>query len=324
MYLEFYNLATMPFQLTPDSQFFFESHEHKRAIAHLLYGLAQEEGFIVITGEIGAGKTMLVERLWSQLNNEDFIGVRISTTQISGDDLLRIIAHRFDLPAEGADKATLLHRLEKFFGDVHAGGKKCLLVIDEVQNLPLIALEELRMLSNITIDGRAPFQCLLLGQPQFREMLADARLEQVQQRVLASCHMGPLSGPETKQYVEHRLRTAGWAGDPSFEDAAFTALHHYSSGIPRRVNILSSRILLAGYLDNTHNITEAMVNEVAGELQQDLAAGTRHSPKQYLSNETYDRNVDRRLLSIEQAIARHDRVLKRTLEITVQLLDSRS
>lgn len=314
----------MPFQLTPDSQFFFESHEHKRAIAHLLYGLAQEEGFIVITGEIGAGKTMLVERLWSQLNNEDFIGVRISTTQISGDDLLRIIAHRFDLPAEGADKATLLHRLEKFFGDVHAGGKKCLLVIDEVQNLPLIALEELRMLSNITIDGRAPFQCLLLGQPQFREMLADARLEQVQQRVLASCHMGPLSGPETKQYVEHRLRTAGWAGDPSFEDAAFTALHHYSSGIPRRVNILSSRILLAGYLDNTHNITEAMVNEVAGELQQDLAAGTRHSPKQYLSNETYDRNVDRRLLSIEQAIARHDRVLKRTLEITVQLLDSRS
>jgi general secretion pathway protein A len=324
MYLDFYHLSAMPFQLTPDSQFFFESHEHRRAIAHLVYGLAQEEGFIVITGEIGAGKTMLVERLWSQLNDDNFLGIRISTTQISGDDLLRIIAHRFDVPAEGADKATLLHRLEKFFGGVHASGKRCLLVIDEVQNLPLIALEELRMLSNITIDGRAPFQCLLLGQPQFRETLADPRLEQVRQRVLASYHLGPLSEPETKEYILHRLRTAGWSGDPSFEDQAFTALHHSSSGIPRRINILCSRTLLAGFLDDTHNITEAMVNDVAGELQQDLTAGVRYSQKTPSSNEAYDRNIDWRLMSIEQTVARHDRVLKRTLEIAVELFEPTS
>ena len=158
MYLEYYKLRTMPFQLTPDSQFFFDSQEHKRAIAHLIYGLSQEEGFIVITGEIGAGKTMLVERLWSQLDERNFIGVRIATTQISNDDLLKMVADGLGLRAEALDKATLLRRLEKFFGDAHAAGKRCLLVIDEVQNLPLVALEELRMLSNITIAGRAPFQ----------------------------------------------------------------------------------------------------------------------------------------------------------------------
>src|SRR5205085_2614100 len=117
------------------------------------------------------------------------------------------------------------------------------------------------------------FQCVLLGQPQFREVLSDARLEQVQQRVLASCHLGPLSSEETRDYVLHRLRTAGWQADPSFEDQAFQAIYRYTSGIPRRINILCSRVLLAGYLDDTHYITETIVNEVAGELRRDLAAG---------------------------------------------------
>ncbi|MBV9183065.1 MAG: AAA family ATPase, partial [Acidobacteria bacterium] len=162
MYADFYHLKTMPFQLTPDCQFFFDSHEHKRAFAHLVYGLAQEEGFIIITGEIGAGKTMLVERLWSQLDAQKFVGARISTTSVSGDDLLRLLANSFNLPTEPADKATLLRRLEQCFSRTTAAGKRCLLVIDEVQNLPFTALEELRMLSNMTVQGgRAPFQCLL-------------------------------------------------------------------------------------------------------------------------------------------------------------------
>src|SRR5215469_2870685 len=126
----------MPFQLTPDSQFFFESREHRRAVAHLVYGLAQEEGFVVITGEIGAGKTMLVEHLWAQLDHEKFVAVRILTTHISGDDMLKIIANGFGLPTDVTDKATLLGRLERHFADQQARGKQCLLVIDEVQNLP--------------------------------------------------------------------------------------------------------------------------------------------------------------------------------------------
>src|SRR5438067_1815712 len=134
MYLEFYKLSTMPFQLTPDSHFFFESQEHRRAIAHLLYGLSQEEGFIVITGEIGAGKTMLVEHLWSQLNDRNFVGVRVSTTQVSGDDLLKIVADGFGLQFEAAEKSTMLRRLQTFFQQIQNTGKRCLLVIDEVQN----------------------------------------------------------------------------------------------------------------------------------------------------------------------------------------------
>src|SRR5204863_7166680 len=176
-----------------------------RAFAHLVYGLAQEEGFITITGEIGAGKTMLVERLWSQLHVQKFVAVRVSTTNVSGDDLLRLLASDLGLPAGVSDKANLLRRLEELFSRVISAGKRCLLVIDEVQNLPVSALEELRMLSNITVGGRAPFQAVLLGQPQFRQLLTESSVAQFQQRVLASYHLGPLTDAETREYILHRL-----------------------------------------------------------------------------------------------------------------------
>src|SRR5439155_5475364 len=322
MYQEFYRLHAMPFQLTPDSQFFFESREHKRAIAHLLYGLSQQEGFVVITGEIGAGKTMLIEHLWSQLDAQHFLAVRISTTQVSGDDLLRMIANGFGLAATGFDKSALLRRLHEFFESARATGKRCLLVIDEVQNLSITALEELRMLSNITVERRAPFQCLLLGQPQFRQVLTDPRLEQVQQRVLAYCHLGPLNNIDTREYVLHRLRTAGWVGDPSFEEAALSAIYRHSQGIPRKINILCSRVLLAGYLDDTHDVTELMIDEVAGELRRDLAAGNEGSVKHAAETETMD--IDERLRSIEKTVDRHNRAIKRALEITARLIEIRT
>jgi general secretion pathway protein A len=321
MYAEYYNLKAMPFQLTPDSNFFFESEEHKRAFAHLVYGLAQEEGFITITGEIGAGKTMLVERLWSQLDVHKFVAVRVSTTNVSGDDLLRLVATDLGLPAGISDKANLLRRLEELFSRVISAGKRCLLVIDEVQNLPIAALEELRMLSNMTVHGRAPFQGLLLGQPQFREMLSDPRLEQLEQRVLASYHLGPLSAQDTKGYVEHRLTTAGWSGDPSFEDGAFGAIHRHSSGIPRKINTLCSRALLSGFLEDTHVITENMLHQLAEELQRDLAAGSREANTSKLKSAELDHTLDNRLISLERAVARHERTLKRTLQILLALED---
>jgi hypothetical protein len=188
----------------------------------------------------------------------------------------------------------------------------------------MTALEELRMLSNITIAGRAPFQCLLLGQPQFRQVLSDSRLEQVQQRVLASCHLGPLSGPETREYVQHRLRTAGWVGDPSFDDAAFLSIHRYTGGIPRKINVLCSRVLLAGYLDDAHHITETMVNDVAGELDRDLAAGREASANHSVPSSNIDQTIGGRLFSIEKSVARHDRAIKRALEITARLIEART
>lgn len=322
MYTEYYNLKTMPFQLTPDHHFFFESREHSRAISHLVYGLAQEEGFVVITGDIGAGKTMLVEQLWSQLDGARYQATRILTTQISGDDLLKMIARGFGLSAEGADKPTLLQRLEQFFAEKQGLGKRCLLVIDEAQNLPFAVLEELRMLSNITIAGRAPFQGILLGQPQFRQMLADASLEQLRQRVLASYHLGPLGAEDTREYVKHRLTTAGWTGDPSFDDPAFAAIHYHSDGIPRRINTLCSRVLLFGFLEEKREIGAEIINEVAEELRRDLAAGFQNGLAT-IPNGKRPHSFEQRLAALETATSRHDKVIKHALEIAARLLEGR-
>jgi len=322
MYAEYFNLKSMPFQLTPDSQFFFESREHHRAVSHLMYGLAQEEGFVVITGEIGAGKTMLVEHLWSQLDHERFVAVRILTTHISGDDMLKIVADGFGLRREGDDKATLLLCLERHFTEQQAGGRRCLLVIDEVQNLPLRSLEELRMLSNVTVSGRSPFQCLLLGQPQFRQSLANPELEQLRQRILASYHLGPLSDAETRKYIEHRLTRSGWIGDPSFEDAAFSSIFQHSGGIPRKINTLCSRLLLAAYLDEMHQIGVRMVENAAEEWRRDLSVGYATVPLQPTSNEGNGQSVEQRLASIEATAVRHDNTIKRALEIVIELIEA--
>ena len=189
----------LPFLLTPDSRFFFGSSGHSRAISHLVYGLSQQEGFIVITGEVGAGKTTLVEQLWSQLDRNTYVIARVVTTQVSGDDLLRLTMANFGLgDTPGTEKSTLLRRFEHMVRDQRKQGRRCLLVIDEVQNLSLAAMEELRMLSNITVDGKASVQTILLGQPQFRPILASKDWEQLRQRVLASYHLGPLTEEETR------------------------------------------------------------------------------------------------------------------------------
>src|SRR5271165_1677863 len=253
MFDKFYQLSGLPFLLTPDSRFFFGSSGHSRAIAHLVYGLTQQEGFIVITGEVGAGKTTLVEQLWSQLDRRTYVMARVVTTQVSGDDLLRLAMAGFGLgETAGTDEATLLRQFEHMVQDQHKQGRRCLLAVDEVQNLSLAAIEELRMLSNITVDGRASLQTILLGQPQFRPILAGKDAEQLRQRVLASCHLGPMTEAETRGYIEHRLRLVGWRNDPAWDDDAFTAVYRNTGGIPRRINTLCSRALLFGALEETH------------------------------------------------------------------------
>ena len=275
MYEKFYHLSGLPFLLTPDSRFFFGSSGHSRAIAHLVYGLAQEEGFIVITGEVGAGKTTLVEQLWTQLDRHTYFIARIVTTQVSADDLLRLVMDNFGIgDTPGLDKATLLRRFEFMVQEQRRAGRRCLLVVDEVQNLPLGALEELRMLSNITVDGHASLQTILLGQPQFRPILASRDAEQLRQRVLASYHLGPLTEAETRSYIEHRLKMVGWEGDPHWDDDAYAAVYRHTGGIPRRINTLCSRILLYGSLEETHAITGAMVGHHGGRAEP--GSGRRH------------------------------------------------
>ena len=269
MYETFYNLSATPFQLTPDSRFFFGSTGHSKAIAHLNYGLAQSEGFIVITGEVGAGKTTLVEWLRSQMDPAAFTIARVNTTQVSENDLFRLAMAGFGLTGEG-DKAALLQRFQDVLREHRATGRRCLLIVDEAQNLSFPALEELRMLSNLTVEGRTPLQTVLLGQPQFRRLLASPDLDQLRQRVLTSYHLGPLSQAETRAYIEHRLRAVGWAGDPHWDEAAFDAVFTHTGGIPRRINRLCSRVLLYGVLEEAHDITGEVVDATASELAHDL------------------------------------------------------
>jgi putative secretion ATPase (PEP-CTERM system associated) len=307
----FYKLSGLPFLLTPDSRFFFGSSGHSRAIAHLVYGLSQQEGFIVITGEVGAGKTTLVEQMWSQLDRNTYVMARVVTTQVSGDDLLRLVMANFGLgETPGTDKATLLRRFEHMVRDQRKLGRRCLLVVDEVQNLSLAAMEELRMLSNITVDGKASLQTILLGQPQFRPILAGKDVEQLRQRVLASYHLGPLTEAETRGYIEHRLRTVGWKNDPAWSDDAFAAVHRNTGGIPRRINTLCSRVLLFGALEELHAIDAAIVETTAEELRQDLGDGLAAPAAGAETDE-----LAQRIETLERLAAQQEKMSRRILDL---------
>ena len=266
MYAEYYNLTGRPFQLSPDHRFYFASRSHQKAMAYLEFGLNEREGFIVITGDIGAGKTTIVGNLMSRLDPGSYVSANVVTTQLEADDALRMIASAFGLPFQGTDKATLLRTIEAFLADCQRHGKHVLLVVDEVQNMPFSALEELRMLSNFQHDGKPMLQCFLLGQPQFRRVMGSENLEQLRQRVIASCHLEPLEADETRGYIEHRLGMVGWNGDPDFSDAAFELIHRHSGGVPRRINALCARLLLFGHLEEIHRFDDRMVMDVIDEL----------------------------------------------------------
>jgi putative secretion ATPase (PEP-CTERM system associated) len=270
MYESYYKLSGKPFQLNPDPRFFFSSRTHKRALAYLRYGIEQQEGFIVVTGEVGTGKTMLVSRLFKSLQEQDIAAARIVSTQIEADDLLRLVAAQFGLEFEGASKAALLRSLEHFFTGCVREGRRVLLVVDEAQNLPPRAVEELRMLSNFQWHGRPLLQSFLLGQKEFRRMMRGEGFEQLRQRVIAAYHLKALDADETRAYIEHRLQLVGWNGDPSFTPEAYAGIHGYTHGNPRRTNLLCDRVLLFGCLEELHEIGHAALQTVLEDVRQEL------------------------------------------------------
>ncbi|WP_033073690.1 XrtA/PEP-CTERM system-associated ATPase [Sphingopyxis sp. MWB1] len=270
MYDQFYGFTGRPFQLTPDPHFYFESGTHRKAMSYLGYGLAQGEGFIVITGDVGAGKTTLVGHLMNTIDPNRLTAVKLVSTQVEGDDLLRLVAEQFGIEWEGESKAELLRAMEQYLREQARAGKRTLLIVDEGQNLAISALEELRMLSNFQLGGHSLLQIFLLGQPEFRQTLFHSpTLEQLRQRVIATHHLDPMEPEEVEPYILHRLGKVGWDGNPSFSPDAFELIFEHSEGVPRKLNVLVSRLLLFGAVEELNRITGQHVRNVIAEIEAD-------------------------------------------------------
>ena len=271
MYEDHFGLTDRPFALTPDPKFWVNTVTHRKAMSYLGYGLAQGEGFIVITGDIGAGKTTLVGHLMARIDPARLNPIKIVSTAIEADDLLRTVATGLEVASEGKSKAELLTLIERGLHAVARTGRRTLLIVDEAQALPVSALEELRMLSNFQAGGRAMLQIVLLGQPEFRDRLNGSnRLEQLRQRVIALHHLDPMEAGEVETYIAHRLQVAGWTGRPDFADDVFPLVYQASGGVPRRLNQLMGRVLLHAALEQVEVIDAALVRSVIDDAARDV------------------------------------------------------
>ena len=270
MYDGFYNLSQKPFQLSADPDFFFQSSVHKRALAYMHYGLTQGEGFVLVTGSPGTGKTMLVKSLIKNLNKDRLLIGVMMTSQVGPEDTLRLIASTFGFQYLHNDKASLISSFEKFIIEKAREGRRLLLIVDEAQNLPKQSLEELRMFTNLDVNGAPVFQVFLVGQPELKHTIYAADMEQLKQRVVSTYHLEPLDVEETRAYILFRLQTAGWKGKPEFQPGIFAHIHKFSGGIPRRINTVCDRLLLFGYLEELSLLDSDAVEKVISEVQDEM------------------------------------------------------
>jgi general secretion pathway protein A len=270
MYEDYYGFTERPFQLSPDPRFFFATAHHQRALSYLQYGLDQCEGFIVITGPIGTGKTTIARNLLSTIGDDNIVAAQIVTTKLSPKELLELVAAEFKIPLKGNSKAEVLRSIETFLIQLNKQGKRALLLVDEAQNLPSETVEELRMLSNFQLDDKPLIQSFLLGQEELKDIIQAPNMEQFRQRIIASAHLKPLSVEEVKDYINHRLHQAGWKKESLFSDDAFDLINKKTLGVPRKINIFVDRLLLFGFLEELTSFDVDAINDVAEEMSVEL------------------------------------------------------
>jgi general secretion pathway protein A len=267
MYLSFYGLRETPFAPTPDPKFLFQSARHREALAQLIYGVRERKGFIVLTGEIGTGKTTLLRTLLERLNADTPVAY-VHNSALSIEGLLEYVLQDWGVKSTAASHAQRLFELNEFLIDQHRKGGTPVLVIDEAQNLSVETLEAVRMLSNFETTNQKLMQILLVGQPELRVKLDLPELRQLKQRIGLRCHIAPLSAEETRLYIRHRLRIAGALDAGIFTDGAIQKVTDYSGGTPRVVNIVCDHCLLSGFADSKKRIDAGTVTEAIEYLEE--------------------------------------------------------
>ena len=265
MYEAFFNLTQKPFDLLPDPDFLYMSSSHKKALSYLDYGIKERVGFILLTGEVGSGKTTIIRNLIKK-NLSNVILSKIFNTRVDSEQLIAMINDDFGLSIHNKDKITLLRDLNTFLIDQFVKGNQPVLIIDEAQNLDHDLLEEIRMLSNLETDNAKLLQIILVGQPELRKTLASATLVQLRQRISINCHIQPLTCTEIEQYILHRLEKAGDREAACFSQETINIIFTYSRGIPRLINIICDFILLAAFAEETRVIDVALVQDIIGDL----------------------------------------------------------
>jgi general secretion pathway protein A len=329
-----YGLRGRPFQLTPDPRFWFDTATHGKAMAYLGYGLSQGEGFVVITGDPGAGKTTLMGHLLGELDGERLNVVKIVSTHLRADDLLLLVAQGLGLPGDFLSKAALLSAIEHGLHRIAREGRRTLLVVDEAQALPGESLDELRMLSNFQAGGYPLLQIFLLGQPEFRLVLQQPAFEQLRQRVIAMHHLAPMEVEEVEAYLMHRLQCVGWQGRPRFTGDALVAMHRWSGGIPRRLNQLASRVLLYGAVEQIENFGAPDVAAVIDDIEQESVVEEAVEPapeparpsrvaelRAVPTGSPEARALERRVAELEAQLASQSDALRRVLALLVDWVE---
>jgi len=269
VYLDYYGLTEPPFDITPNPRFLFYSAKHREAYNHLLYGIRERKGFVQLTGEVGAGKTTLCRALLEQINGH-YATALILNPVLSADELMKAIATEFGLDVRGLDRLDTVAVINNYLLWLAEQGQDAVLIIDEAQNLTEDLLEQVRLLSNLELDNRKLLQIILLGQPELRDRLNHPNLCQLRQRITVRYHLEPLNNSETNQYIRHRLEVSGAKDALHFTRPALWRIHHYSGGIPRLVNALCDKALLAGFVNQREQLDYRVIGTAIRELEGDV------------------------------------------------------
>ncbi len=281
MYRKFYGLTRNPFEISPDPYFFYPTPRHNEALANLNYGVQRRKGFVVVTGEVGTGKTLLVRCLLDSLNRNQIAFAYMFNPRLSVPDFLRYMLTDLRLPATGRTKSEMLAHLNNYLIARFRRGTTAALIVDEAQLLSWELLEEIRLLTNLETSQQKLLQIVLVGQPELDRKLDSPHLRQLKQRVGLRCRLEPLGSEDLRGYVHRRLELAGANshGSTIFSEEGIAAIHRFSHGIPRLINTLCENSLVAGYVKQTKQITPDIVQEVASDFRMDVPAGAASAPE---------------------------------------------